>query len=287
LPPAQRNVNTTSWEKVTGTLRLDEHVNDALFEHGPEFGATWNSRAEMLRACLDEYYRVISNLNDTQRLLEISEADLEPLRRDQAVATARVREAEARIEFQSRLELRAVYLGAAEVEARLFRAEQEHNLLSNRLELLNGFLVFLSRIIATVRAMPKDTLLSDLGAVAGDPLTGGADAQDVALQETITYEEARARLAATQAVQPTTQPITRQVAGNTGGAGDEDVEELIIDERDMPLLASGEFEIVEIVDETQAAEQALRPAPMTKKIASSPANAANADESRDPTQKSE
>lgn len=306
-PPAQRNTDSTSWEKVTGSLRLDERVNDTLFEHGPEFGATWNSRAEMLRACLDEYYRVISNFNDTRRLLEISESDLEPLRREQATAALRVRDAEARIEFQSRIELRAVYLGAAEIEARLFRAEQEHNLLSNRLELLDGFMMFLSRIIATVRAMPEDTLLTDLSAAA-DPLAGSEEAEVTNLQETITYEAARARLAALQEAETqlmSQDAITAAYKIGPNGSREAEIEELIVDESDVPLLASGEFEIVEIVDGEPAVGQAAGEppvsAPVTKQIPplseaieaskatdeTAVSGRASADVSLDPTQKLE
>src|SRR5579859_3584438 len=163
--PASRP--SPSWGRVTSLLKFDEKVNGAL--HADlQFGATWSSRSEMLRACLDEYYHLVASYNEARRLLELSGADIEALRREQMVASSRLREVESRLEFHSRIELRAVYLGAAETEARLFRAEEERDLLRSRTELLEGFMAFLSRIIATVRAIPPNVVIGGDAPPAAD-----------------------------------------------------------------------------------------------------------------------
>jgi hypothetical protein len=239
-----------SWERVTGVLRLDDKVTGTLHS-GLQFGATWSSRAEMLRGCLDEYYRLVASFNETRRLLELSDADIDALRREQAASAARLREVEARLEFQSRVELRAVYLGAAEIETRLFRAEEERSLLSSRAELLEGFMMFLSRIIATVRAMPESALGNGAnGANGSAPDKPSAPASLAGLsgmnpQETLIYDGSRGRPAG-----------AAQVGKDAKGL---DIEEYIVDERDVSLLASSEFEIIEILEEdpTQLGADAL------------------------------
>ncbi len=248
-----------SWGRVTGLLRLDERVTGAL--HADlSFGATWSSRSEMLRACLDEYYRLAASYNEARRLLEQSGSDIEALRGEQATAALRLREVEARLEFHSRTELRAVYLGAAEVEARLFRAEEERDLLRSRAELLEGFMAFLSRIIATVRAIPHNVVIGGdappvAGATGANGANGAAGAQasprlpvDASPQETLLYDGLRNR-------RPRDISATIPPAGSVGkraAADGHEIEEFILDEDEVALLASSEFEIIEILDDEPA-----------------------------------
>lgn len=258
-PQASRQRPT--WEKVTSALRLEETAAspDALFTD-LGFGATWNSRAEMLRACLDEYYRVVNSFNDARRLLEISESDLEPLRRDQMVADARVREAEARLEFQSRTELRSIYLGAAEIETRLFRAEQEHQSLSNRLEVLEGFMTFLSRIIATVRAIPEGALLRDTGVTPGVQSHSDFDAHidSIANESTMLMNP---DLINTVDLQPTMLAVNRTQILSILDSADA-TEKLTESERETPFQTSSEVKAVEALDtgETETPETPETPA---------------------------
>ena len=246
-----------SWGRVTGLLKLDEKVTGAL--HADlQFGATWSSRSEMLRACLDEYYRLVASYNEARRLLELSGADIDALRREQATASARLREVESRLEFHSRTELRAVYLGAAETEARLFRAEEERDLLRSRAELLEGFMAFLSRIIATVRAIPPNVVIGgDAPQGAGANGANGARAWHPACQRTparrkrcSTMDRETARPRDASATIP--PAVTPRSVGQRATEAAHEIEELLLDEDEVALLASSEFEIIEILDDEPA-----------------------------------
>ncbi len=234
---------SSTWDHVTSQLKLDEKVTGAL--HADlRFGATWNSRSEMLRACLDEYYRLVASYNEARRLLELCDGDIEELRREQIAASMRLREVESRLEFHSRAELRAVYLGAAETETRLFRAEEERDLLSSRAELLEGFMAFLSRIIATVRAIPSNVVMGENGAPAAGAngvrpgLPAGAQPD-----ETLLYNGASDHRPAESAA---------QTPAGSAGAPSHEIEELVLDENEVALLASSEYEIIEILDDESA-----------------------------------
>lgn len=257
-PPAQ------TWGRVTGLLKLDEKVNGAL--HGDlQFGSNWTSRSEMLRACLDEYYRLVASFNEARRLLELGDADVEALRREKVAAINRLRDVESRLELHSRTELRAVYLGAAEVETRLFRAEEERDLLRGRAELLEGFMAFLSRIIATVRAIPPNVVIAGEGAptptTAASPASAavpqgapGALANSGPDETTINGARPASPPAAATAAPPATPPngalLAAPIASTDQDQGqDQDFEELVLDEDEVALLPSNEFEIIEILDE--------------------------------------
>lgn len=240
-----------SWGRVTGMLRLDDRVTGAL--HADlSFGATWSSRSEMLRACLDEYYRLVASYNEARRLLEQSGGDIEALRGEQATAALRLREVEARLEFHSRAELRAVYLGAAEIEARLFRAEEERDLLRSRAELLEGFMAFLSRIIATVRAIPPNLVIAGEGrtgaASGGSSANGVGASEEMSPQETVLYngDNGAYHLSRASSTQP---PAPR------GARPESDSDEFILDADEAALLASSEFEIIGIVEDEPPASQ--------------------------------
>jgi hypothetical protein len=243
-PSGPKGQQRPNWERVTGVLRLDDRVTGAL--HADlSFGATWSSRSEMLRACLDEYYRLVATYNEARRLLEQSGGDIEALRSEQAASSLRLREVEARLEFHSRAELRAVYLGAAEVEARLFRAEEERDLLQSRAELLEGFMAFLSRIIATVRAIPANVVIASDGrtGAGSSPIVSAnapASASDGS-QETVLYQDPQrwARRA------PTAPALSQRETRIESG----DLDEFILDADEAALLASGEFEIIGVVEE--------------------------------------
>lgn len=237
-----------SWGRVTGQLKLDDKVTGAL-QIGHQFGATWGSRSEMLRACLDEYYRLVASSNEARRLLELTDGDVEALRRERNASSARLREVEARLEFQSRSELRSVYLGAAEIETRLFRAEEERSLLSSRIELLEGFMMFLTRIIATVRAIPANVLI-------GGETAHAAGASGVNPQETVIARDLKERRSGGAAAS------SGKRAKPGAGPESPEIEEFVLDERDVALLASSEFEIIEILDDdpTQASANGATPA---------------------------
>lgn len=146
-----------AWASVTGALRMPGQADDALRD-APSFGARWTSRMDMLGACLDEYYQLTAKYNQARTLLGETELDLAPLRQQQVSAYMTLRELEERLELHSRTELRAAYLGAAEIEMRVFRVEQERDLLSSRVETLEGFMGFLSRVIATIRGIPAEAM---------------------------------------------------------------------------------------------------------------------------------
>lgn len=259
-----------TWGRVTGLLKLDEKVTGTL--HADlQFGATWSSRSEMLRSCLDEYYRLVASYNEARRLLELSDGDIEALRREQTAASARLREVESRLEFHSRTELRAVYLGAAETETRLFRAEEERDLLRSRAELLEGFMAFLSRIIATVRAIPPNVTL---GANPPTPVSNGEAPRlpaDAHPDETLLYKgpkDNQPQTAQGAATAPTQERAAR---------GGQEIEELILNENEVALLASSEFEIIEILDDESNAAGKDAPADSASMTArSSTGNAAGA-----------
>ncbi|HEU0027994.1 MAG TPA: hypothetical protein VFQ25_12835 [Ktedonobacterales bacterium] len=246
-PTDPRGQQRPNWGRVTGMLRLDDRVTGAL--HADlSFGATWSSRSEMLRACLDEYYRLVATYNEARRLLDQSGGDIEALRSEQAAAALRLREVEARLEFHSRAELREVYLGAAEIEARLFRAEEERDLLRSRAELLEGFMAFLSRIIATVRAIPANVVIASdgrAGGVSSGPIaSAGADAPvSEGSQETVLYQDPQrwARRAPSAPSAPS--------RGLRDARPESDLDEFILDADEAALLASGEFEIIGVVEE--------------------------------------
>ncbi len=235
-----------TWGRVTGLLKLDEKVTGTL--HADlQFGATWSSRSEMLRSCLDEYYRLVASYNETRRLLELSDGDIEALRREQTAALARLREVESRLEFHSRTELRAVYLGAAETETRLFRAEEERDLLRSRAELLEGFMAFLSRIIATVRAIPPNVMIGANAPAATPSAMVSHLPANAHPDETLLYNGSRAS-------QPhTTQGSAPAPTEERAAGGGQEIEELLLNEQEVALLASSEFEIIEIVDEDSSA----------------------------------
>lgn len=235
---------SANFGRVTGLLRLDDKVTGALHTDLP-FGANWSSRSEMLRACLDEYYRLVGSYNQARDLLEQSGGDIESLRNEQAAAALRLREVESRLEFHSRIELRTVYLGAAELEARLFRAEEERDLLRSRAELLEGFMTFLSRIIATVRAIPPNVVINTAGE---DGASGGPNGRGEANQpasasqdETRLYNDGP-QLPAT----PAGAPDTLDAAG--AGLADE---VFILDASEAALLATSEFEILGYVEDVE------------------------------------
>lgn len=152
-------------------LREPDSVSQALRDI-PNFGARWESRAEMLDACHDEYFQLNSRYNDARELLEEASRQLAPLRQQRNVAQRAVLDLEAHIELHSRVELRSAYLGLADIETRFFRIEQERDLLASRIETLENFMGLLSRVIATVRTIPADALEESIttadAAAAGD-----------------------------------------------------------------------------------------------------------------------
>lgn len=141
-----------AWSSLTQAMREPNGLAEMLRE-SHIFGARWESRADMLGACLDEYYKLTSSVNDARKLLQDTERDITTLRQQQFSAYMTLRELETRLEMHSRTELRAAYLGAAEIEMRVFRGEQDRDMLTSRIDMLEGFMQFLSRVIATVRAI--------------------------------------------------------------------------------------------------------------------------------------
>lgn len=193
-----------AWDMLTGILRDPGEADEAL-RSGLNFSAHWTSRADMLGACLDEYYQLTARYNDARTLLRAAEQELPPLRQRLTVAYATLRELEARIELHSRAELRTAYLGAAEIEMRVFRVEQERDLLSSRVETLEGFMRFLSRVIATIREIPAEVMdQRDLAAEEA------SDADDAALVsgEDVEMDGAVEEVAAANA-QPLTEPVSQ------------------------------------------------------------------------------
>jgi hypothetical protein len=274
-----------TWGRVTGILKLDEKVTGAL--HADlQFGANWSSRSEMLRACLDEYYRLVASYNEARRLLELSGEDIEALRREQVAASMRLREVESRLEFHSRTELRAVYLGAAEIETRLFRAEEERDLLRSRAELLEGFMAFLSRIIATVRAIPPNVVIGAPAPEAGaSAAANGAASVSPSVSPFVSSLPAHANPDETLLYNSRAQGASSTTPTMQSATGsDQDIEELVLDENEIALLASSEFEIVEILDEEPAAtdeSNAPRAASVTRELTGEPSGELASGDSRE------
>ncbi len=214
------------WEMLTGVLRGPGEAADALRD-GHNFGARWASRADMLGACLDEYYQLAAKYNDARTLLRETEQDLGPLRQQQVASYMTLRELEGHLELHSRAELRAAYLGAAEVEMRVFRVEQERDLLSSRIETLEGFMSFLSHVVATIRAIPAEAM--EQPAAAGDA-------------------ELTPPLAADSAVGGAT---SAEAVGNSAPVDDADAfEELVIDaDEAAELAARGDVEVIGAAEE--------------------------------------
>lgn len=179
------------WEMLTGILRKPGEAADALRD-GHDFGARWASRADMLGACLDEYYQLAAKYNDSRILLKETEQDLGPLRQQQVASYMTLRELEARLELHSRAELRAAYLGAAQIEMRVFRAEQERDLLSSRIETLEGFMGFLSHVIATIRAIPAEAMEQPDAADAEQTPPGDAAQADASADASATVDDSGA-----------------------------------------------------------------------------------------------
>ncbi len=175
------------------------------------FGSRWETRADMLGACLDEYYKLTSSVNDARKLLQDTERDITTLRQQQFSAYMTLRELETHLEMHSRTELRSAYLGAAEIEMRVFRGEQDRDMLTSRIDMLEGFMQFLSRVIATVRAIAPDAM-EQATSVASANVSGSPQAPESASESE--YEEL----------------------------------EVYIDEAEA-MIASGEVEVVAIVEE--------------------------------------
>lgn len=244
--PTRASAAAPTWGRVTGQLKLDERVSGALHAE-LQFGANWTSRSEMLRACLDEYYRLVASYNDARHLLELSDGEVEALRREKMAATARLHELEARLELHSRTELRAVYLGAAEAETRHFRAEEERDLLRSRTEILEGFMAFLSRIIATVRAIPPNVVMNGDASANGASGANGANGAAPSAPAPSAPPSAASdqRVSGGPAVAPAGPAVEQPRTLNVSA---EDFEELVLDEDEVALLPSNEFEIIEILD---------------------------------------
>lgn len=141
-----------AWSSLTQVMREPNGLAEMLRD-SHNFGSRWETRADMLGACLDEYYKLTSSVNDARKLLQDTERDITTLRQQQFSAYMTLRELEAHLELHSRTELRSAYLGAAEIEMRVFRGEQDRDMLTSRIDMLEGFMQFLSRVIATVRAI--------------------------------------------------------------------------------------------------------------------------------------
>jgi len=227
------------WEAFTAALREPDDVAEALRDT-PSFASRWSSRADMLGACLDEYYRLTTKYNEARALLKETEQDISPLRQQQVSAHLAVRALEERMELHSRADLRAAYLGLAEIEMRVFRVEQERDLLSNHIETLEGFMGFLSRIISTVRTIPADLL-------------------EQPAQQTD--------------VEPERAVSSSQEAPGADDASDDDTgafEELVIDaDEAAELAARGDVEVigsVEEVNEASAQAQETAALPPTQRL---------------------
>lgn len=174
-----------AWSMISGILRTPGEAAEALRD-GQDFGASWSSRADMLGACLDEYYQLTARLNDSRTLRTAIQSDIATLRQQRFSVFMKLREMEERLEMYGRVELRAAYLGAAEVEMRVFRAEQERDLLDSRIMMLEGFMQFLSQVIATVRAIPASAM--DQGTPAASASSTPASATGISVEESV-YEE--------------------------------------------------------------------------------------------------
>lgn len=212
-----------AWTRVTSALRLPDQADGALRDT-PSFGARWTSRADMLGACLDEYYQLTAKFNEARILLKEMEEEIAPLRQQQLSAHMTLRELEARLEMHSRTELRTAYLGAAEIEIRVFRAEQERDLLTSRVETLESFMSFLSRVISTIRGIPAEAM---------EQLDSVADAEQ-------TFEASSAR--------------SESGAGGAGVAEAGEYEELVIDaDEAAELVAQGDVEVIGAVDDADVA----------------------------------
>ena len=141
----------------TALLREPDGVSPTPARYS-QLGTRWDSRADMLGACHDEYFQLNTRYNDARELLGRLDRKLTPLRMQQATAQRAMRDLEAHIELHSRSELRSAYLGLADIELRVFRFEQERDLMAGRIEELENFMGFLSRVIATVREIPVEAL---------------------------------------------------------------------------------------------------------------------------------
>ena len=171
----------------TALLREPDGVSQALRDI-PNFGTRWDSRADMLGACHDEYFQLNTRYNDARELLAEADRMLAPLGVQQATAQHALRDLEAHMELHSRAELRAAYLGLADIELRVYRIEQEHDLLASRIEELENFMGFLSRVIATVREIPAEAL--------EPPTTANASETEASVEDEYTEVELDADTAA-------------------------------------------------------------------------------------------
>lgn len=188
-----------TWSTLTQAMREPNGLAEMLRE-SHVFGARWESRADMLGACLDEYYKLTSSVNDARKLLQDTERDITTLRQQQFSAYMTLRELETHLEMHSRTELRAAYLGAAEIEMRVFRGEQDRDMLTSRIDMLEGFMQFLSRVIATVRAIAPGAMeqaaSSGASAPASVPLQAPENAPESEYEELEVYiDEAEAMIA--------------------------------------------------------------------------------------------
>lgn len=188
--PGGRSSNgpAPSWQAFTSLLHTPGGAAQTLRDL-PNFGATWASRADMLEACLDEYFQLTARYNDARALLDETQAGLPPLRQQQAAAQRATRDLEQHIELHSRAELREAYLGLAEAETRVFRAEQDCYLLASRIETLENFMGLLSRVIATVRTIPASALEQS----ASEAAPGGEDEFEEVTLDAATAAELVAR----------------------------------------------------------------------------------------------
>lgn len=186
--PGGRHGGAPSWEALTTTLHAPGGAAQSLSDM-PNFGAQWESRSDMLEACLDQYYQLTARYNDTRALLDQTQNGLPPLHQQRDAAQRAARELEKRIELHSRGELREAYLGLAEAETRVFRAEQDCYLLAGRIETLENFLGFLSRVIATVRTIPASALEQS----APEAAPGGEDEYEEVTLDAATAAELIAR----------------------------------------------------------------------------------------------
>lgn len=215
-----------AWSSLTQAMREPNGLAEML-RASHEFDSRWSTRADMLGACLDEYYKLTSSVNDARKLLQDTERDITTLRQQQFTAYMTLRELEAHLEMHSRMELRSAYLGAAEIEMRVFRGEQDRDMLTSRIEMLEGFMQFLSRVIATVRGISPDAM------------------------------ELSTSVSVAQASEPTP-------AMETESRPESDYEELevYVDEAEA-MIASGEVEVVGMVEEvdTSAAQSSKISAP--------------------------
>jgi hypothetical protein len=225
-----------TWETFT-TILHDPGDAAAALRTTPHFGARWNSRADMIGACLDEYYKTTAQYNDARTLLKEVEQDLMPLRRQQTSAHLAVRALEERLELHSRAELRTAYLGLAEIEMRIFRVEQERDQLSSRVETLEGFLDFLSRIISTIRTIPAEAL---------DQPTPEAEADPSPKIEARPAEEEPGAVDRPEALDEIDQL-------------DDAFEELVIDaDEAAALAANGEVEVMGVEEEVSEASVSVK-----------------------------